>query len=107
MTAEKHCLNFVIDYCKNHWDNINHDKVDVAESPKDFIREAKKDFYLVAWFITEVLNWGIKEPVDIQVNDEPLVYNLNGKEVKFEATDDYDWIVSFAEKRKKIIYEYV
>lgn len=104
-TADQHCTEFVIDYCKNRWDSIDIDKVDYErmQDKDQFIKELKENFDTVTWFITEVLNWGLKTEFSFKVNDEPLVYKLFGKYIKFELDGD-NWVVSYTQKVPKTIY---
>lgn len=106
-SAEQHCLEFVLDYVKNHWDNINYNKIDITDSKETFIKDVQQDFYLVTWFITEALDWGLIEEIgNLIVNDEPLVYHLNGKDIKFTLVDDYNWKVNYSKKVPKTVYVY-
>lgn len=51
--------SFVINFIKNHFDEIDLKKCDWNIKTKEqAIKEIKKNDYMAGWIITEVMNWG-------------------------------------------------
>lgn len=49
-----------IDFIESHWDEINLQKVEIADTKQKFINKLKKQDDLAWWVVTEVMSWGCK-----------------------------------------------
>lgn len=98
---------FVINFIKNHFDEIDLKKCEwYIKSKNQAIKEIKKNDYMAGWIITEVMYWGT--PIDytkeikVENDKEHFIIKINNKYFAL----DYENVHYFKEVYpKKVIIE--